>query len=114
MHALLRPPSPTLTPSALLRGPHTPVKLRLPEHQSIHSPEPPGVYWKHTQKHWNGRDGRATEGRLPHQEQIEGKVSGNTISQFTSALEFFDIPFPHICFIHSLLAIKAFSTKVLK
>lgn len=52
--------SPPLTPSALLRGPHTPVKLRLPEHQSIHSPEPPGVYWKHTHKHGNGRDWGST------------------------------------------------------
>ncbi len=40
MKPLLRPQPPPLTPPTLVRGPHTPVKPRRPQHQSIHSAEP--------------------------------------------------------------------------
>lgn len=51
--AIVTTPAPPLTPPTLARGPHTPVKPRRPQHQSIHSAEPL-AFIRNT--HTNSRD----------------------------------------------------------
>lgn len=86
MHALLRPPSIPLWPPRPSWGVHTHLSNSVCPSISPYIHQNPLEFIGNTHTNTGMAE---TEGRIPHQEQIEGNVSGNTIGQFTSALEVF-------------------------